>query len=111
MIKSTFVFSVLVLITLSACQKKVSRAEALVIGRKGLEEYCQYKEEHAAQIEKIKISAFNNGNISSKDEMPEGYNWCDWCIEYVTKSNVTPRHILLIFIRGDGIVEQHSLIE
>jgi hypothetical protein len=109
--KMNVYFLLLILILLSACQKKATRNEAIIIGQKGLEEYCDYKEQHAKQSEKVKISAFKNGDISSKDELQKGYNWCDWCVEYVTKSNVSPRHILLIFIKGDEIVERHSMIE
>ena len=101
----------IIILLLCACQKKLTRKEVIILGQKGLVEYCNYKEQHAQQSEKIKISDFKKGNISEKKELQKGYNWCDWCVEYVTKSNIAPRHILLIFIKGNEIIERHSMIE
>ena len=33
----------------------------------------------------------------------------DWCVEFVTKTNAPRQHVLLLFFRGQRIVERHRM--
>ena len=35
----------------------------------------------------------------------------DYSIEYITKKNITPKHVLILYFIDNEIVEQHRLIE
>jgi hypothetical protein len=35
----------------------------------------------------------------------------DWCVEFVTKTNSPQNHVLLLYFKGDRIVERQRIIE
>lgn len=82
------------LILLFACSK--GRVDSDEIGLSALSQYCQYRE--------LKQDDFAQPRIYSDSKY-------DVVIEYMTKTNVAPRHVLLVYIKDGRIVEQHSMIE
>lgn len=74
---------------------------------------CAQKREYG---EELALSALTNhfSDVSLDDfEQPQIYNDSryDIVVSYVTKTNVVPRHMLILYIKDGRIVERHSMVD
>lgn len=66
------------------------------LGLSALNDYCLYRG--------IKEDDFGQPRIYSDKRY-------DVVVEYTTKTNIAPRHVLLVYIKDGRIVERHSMID
>ena len=83
---------------IGSCKKQIP--EEYVI-RQALEKYCLGTE--------LSIDNFNKPTIYTDHQYDQhGY---DWCVEFTTKPEQNPQHILLIFGSKNRILKQQRMIE
>lgn len=69
----------------------------MAIAHDALKEYCKSQE--------IASDIFNAAHVYRET------NEYDWCVEFITKTNSVRKHVLLLYFKGNRIVERHRLIE
>lgn len=96
MVLKTIHFSLvaLLLMAVTGCSRRSTPSEARLIGEKALKEYCVQ--------EGLDRSDFGAENILPEEKY-------DWSIEYQSHGN--PKHVLILYIKNNKIVERHRMIE
>lgn len=97
MVLNRICFSVLISTSVFgiACSRTISPPNML-LAKEALQEYCRG--------EKIALDSFNDAHVYREKEY-------DWCVEFITKTNASPKHVLLLFFKNQRIVERHRLLE
>lgn len=97
MVLNRFLCSVVILVSVSqiACHRTLS-PPSMAMANEALQEYCK--------TENIAFDNFNKANVYREKDY-------DWCVEFITKTNSAPKHVLLLFFKGQQIVERQKIIE
>lgn len=81
---------------LSGCRNEHAVQPDKEIGLAALQDYCLG--------ERLTVEDFGHARVYTDAKY-------DVCVEYITKPNVVPRHVLLLFIKDGRIVEKQRDIQ
>lgn len=82
--------------SMSGCKQDETTQSGGEIGFAALKDYCL--------SDRLTVDDFEQARIYAEAEY-------DVCIEYVTRSNVVPKHVLILFVKDGRIVERHRDIQ
>ena len=68
----------------------------MALAKEALMEYCKAEVVSPADFDVPRIYKENN---------------YDWCVEFMTKTNSSQNHVLLLYFKGDRIMERQRMIE
>jgi hypothetical protein len=77
-----------------ACNRTISPPNML-LAKEALQEYCKG--------EKIEPGSFNDAHVYREKKY-------DWCVEFITKTNIPQKHVLLLYFKNQRIVERHRIL-